>query len=288
MRYSGVVAERDRLAGADHLCWVYDDPLSFTDAARRYLSAGLGRGDRLMCVGTGLAADLRAAGEPFGRLDDLVDRGTLVFLDLDAAYVGDTAGLDPHVQRAFYDAAVRRARENGYQGVRVVAEVTALAGTPTGRSQLVRWEHLADEYIASGAGLAAMCGYRRRALDDDAVAELTAVHPQVHAPRDVPSFQIWFDEQQVVLAGTVDTFGAARLARVLAGSPVSGRAVTMDLGRLEVADVAGCRAIARWGRQLARRGTRLHLAGAPRVVQRTWQLLGLGELAPVTFSEASR
>ena len=60
MRDSGVLDERDPLTEADHLCWVYDDPASFVDAAQRYLSVGLVKGERLLCVGDGIAADLRA------------------------------------------------------------------------------------------------------------------------------------------------------------------------------------------------------------------------------------
>jgi ABC-type transporter Mla MlaB component len=108
----------------------------------------------------------------------------------------------------------------------------------------------------------------------------------VHAPLDRPSFRIWFDDTHVVLSGTVDTFAADRLARVLAASPVPGRTAVLDLSRLETVDVAGCRALAAWARALAGRGVRLRIQSAPRSVVRIWRLLGMDGPAPVTFAGA--
>jgi anti-anti-sigma regulatory factor len=285
VRDCGVLEERDPLTDADHVCWVYDDPESFVDAAQRYLAVGLTKGERLMCVGDGLSADLRSAGEPFGSLDALAARGALTFDSVDETYV-DEGALSPADQWAFYDAAVREARVAGFSGLRVVADVTPLARTARDRARLVQWEHLADEFIASGSGMVALCAYRRSALDPDAVADVTSVHPRVHAPLDRPSFRIWFDGTRVVLAGAVDTFGADRLARVLATSPVSGPTAVLDLSGLETVDVAGCRALATWARALAERGVRLRVQGAPRSVVRIWRLLGLDGSAPVMFAGA--
>ena len=285
MRDSGVLDERDPLTDADHVCWVYDDPASFVHAAQRYLAVGLDNGERLLCVGDGMAAELRAAGEPFGSLDALMARGALSFAEVGATYAHGEP-VDPADQWAFYDAAVRDARAAGYRGLRVVADVTALARTPAGRAGLVQWEHLADEFIASGSGMVAMCAYHRGVLDADAVADVTAVHPHVHAPLERPSFRIWFDDTHVVLSGTVDTFGADRLARILACSPVTGRTAVLDLSQLETVDVAGCRTLAAWARALAARGVRLRIQAAPRSVVRIWRLLGMDGPAPVTFAGA--
>ena len=287
MRDSGVLDERAPLTSADHVCWVYDDPASFVDAAQRYLAVGLARAERLLCVGDGLAAELRAAGEPFGSLDALAARGALGFDSLDGSYA-EGGTLNPLEQRAYYDAAVRDARAAGFTGLRVVAEVTPLARTANGRESLLQWEHLADQFIASGSGMVALCAYRRAALCARSIAEVTAVHPQVHAPLDPPSFGIWFDGAAVVVTGTVDTFACERLARVLATSPASGPTAVLDLSRLEVVDVAGCRTLAAWARALSERAIRLRIENAPRSVMRIWGLLGLDGAAPVTFAGAVR
>jgi anti-anti-sigma regulatory factor len=283
VRDSGVLDAQDPLTHADHVCWVYDHPASFVDAAQRYLADGVERGERLLCIGDDLAAEFRAAGEPFGPLDDLVARGALTFQSVRDAY-DDGRGFSPGGQRAFYDAAVRNARASGHTSLRVVADVTPLARTADGRADLVQWEHLADQFIASGAGMVAMCAYDRVVLEADILADFTTLHPQVHAPLDPPSFRIWFDGRRVALAGAVDTFTADRLARVLATCPVGGPSAVLDLSRLEAVDAAGCRTLAAWVRALAERGVRLRIEDAPPPLPRLWRLLGLEGPAPVSFA----
>jgi ABC-type transporter Mla MlaB component len=136
--------------------------------------------------------------------------------------------------------------------------------------------------------MVAMCAYDRAALQADVLADVTSLHPQVHAPLDPPSFRIWFDGRRVALAGAVDTFAADRLARVLAASPVSRPTAVLDLSRLEGVDAAGCRTLAAWARALAERGVRLRIEDAPRPLLRLWQLLGLEGPAPVSFAEVVR
>ena len=77
---------------------------------------------------------------------------------------------------AFYDAATRRALATGYTGLRVVAEVSALAADPRPRLELVRWEHLADGYVVQGSGFTAMCVYRSD-LPAEALADVAVVAP---------------------------------------------------------------------------------------------------------------
>ena len=108
---------------------------------------------------------------------------------------------------------------------------------------------------------------------------------QVPAREEPPPFRLIRDEGRLAVAGTVDTFGADRLAQLLASSPVVGPAVTLDLRRMEFVDVAGCRAIAAWACDLREHSAQLTLVGASRLVQRMWQLLALAEVAPVTFAE---
>ena len=131
-----------------------------------------------------------------------------------------------------------------------------------------------------------MCAYRAD-LSAEALSEAACNHPLVHAPDGFSAFRVFFDDGRLAVAGSVDTFGADRLARVLASSPVSGTTVPLDLGRVEFIDVAGCRAIATWARELRERSVQVAVVGASRLVQRMWRLLSLTEVAPVTFWEAT-
>lgn len=278
VRAHGRVVEVPEPGPADHVCWVYDDTRDLDAAAAQFLAGGLTRGERILVIGEGMVETLGRTSLPFGGTDALMATGALLVLDLDTAYAG-AAKFTPEQQHAYYDAATRQALGDGFTGLRVAAEISALAADPDSRAHLVRWEHLADDLIARGTGFTAMCAYRGD-LGAQALAEVTAVHPLVRAPEGMPPFQVFHDVERVVLTGSVDTFTAPRLDRVLAESPASRPATVLDLSRLEFVDVAGCRVVARWAAAL---GRPLHVTGSSRLVRRMWQLLGLHAVAPVVF-----
>jgi anti-anti-sigma factor len=275
--------DRPAAAGpADHVCWVYDDPSSFAAVAGRFLAGGLARGERLLFVGEleGIEALSRPT-SPLTGVDELVARGALELVPVERAY--RTGQFDADRQLAFYDELTRRSLAEGYTGLRVVADVTPLAADPRARADLIRWEHRADDFFASGAGMSAMCAYRRDRVDPAVLAEATAVHPQVHSPESVPPFRLWFDDAGLAAAGTLDAYDADLAFRVLLASHVPGPVVRLDLSRVEFIDAAGCRVLARWAQALASRSARLELAGTSRLFRRAWQVLGLDELTDARF-----
>lgn len=50
VRANGSVWMPVGLGPGDHLCWPYDDPDEFIDAALRYVADGLMLGERVLCV----------------------------------------------------------------------------------------------------------------------------------------------------------------------------------------------------------------------------------------------
>ena len=284
MRPSGLL---DRPAGVergDHVCWAYDDDAAFEDAALRFLAEGLARGDRLLWVGDGAEERLRRSSGPLADVDGLTARGTLRVVSVAEGYAA-TGPFAPERQLPFYDAATRRAIDDGYHGLRVVAEITGLATDETQRAQLLRWEHLADDYVAHGPGFSALCAYRCDLLPADAVADVVSVHPLAHTAAPGTGFRLWFDEGALRLGGDVDAFVADRLAGLLAATHVDARVVTLDLAEVAFIDLAGVRAIARWADELAGSDRRLVLSGASRLFRRMWELLEpTGGGAAVSFS----
>jgi anti-anti-sigma factor len=286
VRPHGEVTEIPRAGASDHICWVYDeDDEAFDRAVRRFLAGGLERRERVLVIGNRVIDSIGTPADGFGDAAALLADGALRTLTTAEAY--EAAGeFVPHVQRTFYDDATQEALADGYTGLRVVAEVTALAEDPVGRATLAEWEHLADEYVAQESGFTAMCAYSSR-LSPDALADVASVHPLVHAPAAAPSFQVFFDGPRVALSGSVDTFSADRLARVLASSPVGPGGAVLDLEAVEFMDVAASRVIARWAGDLGIRHLSLEVRGASPLVRRMWQVLGLADVAPVEFSTAA-
>jgi anti-anti-sigma factor len=95
-----------------------------------------------------------------------------------------------------------------------------------------------------------------------------------------------YDEDRVALSGSLDTFSADRLARVLASTPVSGDGAVLDLEDVDFVDVAGSRVIARWAQGLDARSLPLEVRGASPLLRRMWQVLDLARIAPVTFTRS--
>jgi hypothetical protein len=279
VRAHGLVFELPRAGSADHLCWVYDEnDDAFDEALRAFIAGGLERGERLLCVGDALIDRLRG-----DRMDGLIASGTLETLTLTQAYEARQA-FWAEGQLAFYDAAIQRAMDDGYQGLRVIADVTAVAADPARRAELIRWEHLVDEYIARSIGFSAMCTYAS-SLPGEALSAAGSVHPAAHTADAVAPFRIFFDEGRLVLAGSVDSFSAAALASVLACGPVAPEGVVLDVSLLEFLDVAGCRALGRWVRD-ERTGS-VTVNGASPLFRRMWRLMGLDDTSPVTFAGSS-
>jgi hypothetical protein len=269
VRAQGPVEDVPAAASGDHLCWIYEDDADLGAAAREFLTAGLDRGERLLCVG--VPPDVP-------HLDELITRGAVESLDLDEVYAAGP--FDPDRQLAYYDAATRGARDDGYSGLRVLADISDLATDDGQRAQLMRWEQLADGYAVHGAGFSAMCAYRAD-LPHEALADIAAVHPLVHG--EPSAFRLFADQDGIALAGSVDTFCSDRLARALDAAPVAEGGVVLDLTRLEFLDIAACRTLARWAAGLAARSLDLEIAGSSHLFRRMWQLLDLELMAPVTY-----
>src|SRR5215207_5053327 len=131
--------------------------------------------------------------------------------------------------------------------------------------------------------MTALCAYSD-ALPAETLADVTTAHPAAHASPGLARFHVFFDDDALALAGSVDLSDADRLARLLADAP-STAAVVLDVTRLQFVDVAGSRTIGRWARELGGRGVPVELRGASRLFRRVWDVLALHEVASVTFAE---
>ena len=69
MRAHGVLSGFPAAGASDHVCWVYDDDAAFDAAVREFLTGGLDRCERLLCVGERVIDSLRGQLPPFGDVD---------------------------------------------------------------------------------------------------------------------------------------------------------------------------------------------------------------------------
>ncbi|MDQ1695313.1 MAG: hypothetical protein QOJ03_666 [Frankiaceae bacterium] len=270
------------LGTSDHVCWAYEDARDFSRPALRWLADGVALGQRLIYVSGRSRERMRRDVAPLPDVADLLKRGTLQLVCLEDVY-DLSAPMVPEEQLATYAAATDHALADGYTGLRVLAEVTDLVADPARRPAHLRWEHLADEFMAAKP-LAAMCAYRREALGDEVIGDLAAVHPLVHAAAASTPFRLYFEAGRMVLSGSVDAFSSDLLARLLAASHVQSREVVLDVGGLDFIDARGVATLADWGGRLRAGKGGLRLVGASPLLRRIWSVLRLDNVAGISLS----
>jgi anti-anti-sigma regulatory factor len=223
-----------------HTCWSFDDPAAFERHALDYLAAGLAAGERVWYVGPGATEDVArrvtgggASGHAFG---EALRGGAAAVVGLSTAYATG-AIVEPAAQVAAYAAATDQAVADGFAGLRVAADATALVRTPAQLDAFARYEHLVDRYIHAGP-FSAVCGYDRGELGDPAVAALACLHAGTNA--DVP-FRLHAcapADGCAALAGELDASTHELLTAALEHAdlrPVDGELV-FDGGGLRFAD----------------------------------------------------
>ncbi|MFL6138868.1 MAG: MEDS domain-containing protein [Frankiaceae bacterium] len=281
-RRRGATAPADRRR-SDHVCLAFGQRAEFLAAAGAFLTEGATAGEQLMYVSDRPVAEMPDDLASDEALRDLHARGSLSVVHLDEIY-GAGARLRVYEQLAVYSRAAQDALAAGFSGLRVAAEVTRLALGDRSDEVQVRWEHLADELVASRA-LSALCGYDQSVVPARTLGDVAAAHPAVLGDADLAPFRLYFADSRLTLAGAVDAFGADRLARLLRGSHVVDAAsdgpIAVDVAALEFIDARGAYALLRWGLELVAIERRLMLVGASEMFSRIWHALGFDEVAEV-------
>ncbi|MFF5174471.1 MEDS domain-containing protein [Micromonospora sp. NPDC000089] len=271
--------------GPGHVCWTYRDPARFEARAREWLLAGLAAGERVRYVGDTPAPEVLSRWREDPRWRDALDGGAAQVVAVGDAYAGLTVGPEEAV--AVYQALTRSALDDGFTGLRVVADGTTLVGSPARLRAFARYEHLVDRFMRT-APMTAACGYDRRRLDDRTIEELASLHRaadpgatmfHLHAADDA--------DADLVLAGELDTSNQDLFANALRHVDVAssvdadhadyGPAAELVIGAHDLRFVDH-RSLVHLQRHAERRGTtvvlRTGLAPAARLVR----MLGLSRV----------
>ena len=262
------------LRAGDHVCWTYADAADFSAAVLPFLEEGRRLGEHLLLIGSSRPELLRALAPLPGR-DELIAGGQLAVHTTAEAYAACGA-LSPAGQVAAYRGLVEAALARGRTGLRVAADVTALARRgPDGRRQLHVYEQLADAMMGSVA-MTALCLYDA-SLEADVLGPITLLHPGQHAGDQEPLAHLSGRGPSLSLHGEVDVTQADALFHALVdvACDTPGE-VVLDLTDVRFLDIAGARALARATQVLRGAGVRLRLVRVPRVAARCLALFDLG------------
>jgi anti-anti-sigma regulatory factor len=211
-RSAGLVNHVRGLGPHDHVCWAFDDRANFRSRACEFIADGLAQGLRVKYIGGGPEESLLA---DLNRLDDLmgsIGRGALQVSSLEAAYPPGSV-LYPAERFSALTKAVADALTAGFNGLRVVAEVTSLVRTSEQLEAFAAQEHVSDRLMVT-LPYSAMCALNRRELGADSAEALACLHPI--ATRGSTLFRMYTtDNGDLALAGELDASVSAQFTRAL-------------------------------------------------------------------------
>jgi anti-anti-sigma regulatory factor len=262
MRRTGVLDPAERFGLCDHACWAYGSAAERAAAASSWIADGLALGQRAMYVAAAPVDDLTEDLDDVPERDEAIACGALVIADARNLYDLSTP-IDARAQLAVYAAAVEQAIKDGFAGIRVAADITALVADPARRPAHLHWEQFADRYMTEQP-LAPLCLYDRRQIEFPAV-EL--IHP-LAGPTPRPYSLYALGAHESALAGEIDGLTAEPLADAVTALPDDGD--TIEISGLRFLDGYGAWLLqdALHGRRVA--GRPLALRGASPLVRRVW------------------
>jgi anti-anti-sigma factor len=265
-RQARTLSALDALAGGDHVGWIVEQPGDFARLTALCLQQGASAGQKLFFFSPG----------PGGRPQLPIGDGVSV-LDPYVAFLRGGA-LDASVMYAGFRRETSKAIAEGYQGLRVVADMDWLLGPSPSSGQLVAFEQGLDA-VAAETGATIVCAYRRESFPHRDLAGVMCVHPQQlgASPRDL-GFRIWSSgEGRWHLAGQIDVRAAEAFPAAVRTAAQGRASLWLDCTQLRFIDAAGIRALG----QVARgTGISIQLHGASDTLRRCWKLLDWESAAP--------
>lgn len=257
------------LGKSGHVCWGFEQQGAFHQAAVDFLADGLRSGQRLLYLSSEQREVQRAALRPLGDVDRMLERGELSLLHVDEVY-DPTGPIDPEIQLTGYAAQTNQALSHGYTGLRAAADATTLVADPAKREAHVRWESVADRYMASHP-LAALCAYDQNAVPNDLLSDLQCVHPASHnGERRLPFRLSYLAADTLALEGEVDTFSTEDLERMLRIILAESDLTALDLKALDFIDHRGLMTLINYTQEHP-----VPLVNMPAIARRLCELLKL-------------
>jgi anti-anti-sigma regulatory factor len=203
-----------------HACWAYSTDAERARCAREWLTDGLRHGYRAVYVADAPVDDLIAELADVPDRDEALHGGALVVFSTTDLY-DLSAPIDAQAQLAVYIGAVEQALADGFKGLRVAADLTALVEEPARRAAHAHWEQFADRYISQHP-LAPLCLYDTRRVAD--IEAIVGAHP-LQGPAPAPFSLYAAQPHGAALTGEIDLACHSALRELLAGQPASDRVI---------------------------------------------------------------
>jgi anti-anti-sigma factor len=263
------------LVSGQHLCALYQDQ----DERRRLTAAvirgALAAGDRVIYVTPGpydvALALLEAGGIETGRP---LSGGQLLVHSFGDIY-GDLARTDLAQLVATFRAALSQSLAAGFPGLRITGEMGGSPWPSGSLEGLVRWERMVSQILGE-VGIAAICQYDQRQLDEPATAIIAAEHGGVATNGQLLPLALFIASAPppaLRVEGELDLTNGPVLARVIRARLAASPRLRVDLGGVAFADVGSLREIYQIAVGLPA-GGQITLANVTEPVRRVLDLAG--------------
>jgi anti-anti-sigma factor len=251
------------LPGGSHVCWVVDDEAWYGNLAAGYLGEGEDLAQKTVVFGPEGSCHLVALGEI-----------AKTAVDPHAAFL-EGRSLEPQTMFAVFREQSAIARAEGYEGLRVVADMDWLLSASPSSEDIIAFEVLLDHVVAE-LDATVICAYRRSSFDHSTIAGALCVHPLRFGHYEQPQFSLLAQNTDGWrLSGEVDLAGSFAFAAAFAAT--AQEPCILDVTGLDFIDVAGMRTIAETARSTE---VSVQLHGARDTLRRNWQIAGFHEWAP--------
>jgi len=222
-----------------HLCAFHQDQGQLTRIAATFIGQGLAAGDRLLYVTTDEQAEAVLQALPAHVLPrDALAAGQLVVSSFADAY-GPRPLDDLGTAADGFRSAAEESRKQGFPGLRVAAQMEALAPLFGSAEDVIRWERMATG-CKREIGVSSVCLYDADSLDDELAALLVDEHAGVAPEVDetpLASFLAVHEPWGLRILGEVDISNRDILHRTLLSRAAVQPQMHLDLEGLRFADV---------------------------------------------------
>lgn len=273
-RQVGELSEPFGLGPGAHVCCAVSSSEQFEAWAARCLREGAAAGQKLF----------RVISQAHPRPEAM--HGEVTIIDPGGLEPNGSRELTPETMFAMYRRVAAKAREEGFKGIRVVADMRWTLAHPSLLPHLTDFELRLDEVIAE-LDATVVCVY---GLSDEPrlLADMVAVHPVTSGvPLHDPGFRIWnLDRGMWQVAGEIDESNVDLFRRALSATLANGPVRRLRCGGLRFVSAAGIRALSSVGQAQPDHG--LVIQDASAMLRRCWAIFGLdGGLPQVGFESST-
>ncbi|WP_306211518.1 MEDS domain-containing protein [Actinoplanes sp. RD1] len=266
----------DRLAPGDHACLTFSDGEERLDILAAFVSAGLRRGERVLCFTDAVDVDdLRAEFVQRG-----VDAGAELSVLRSDRLWGGGSGPDAATMVELLAGELQSALRQGHAGLRFTADMCWAARPQVNAEQLLVFENEVGRLFEGGL-VTAVCEYDRESFDPVTLGYAARVHPRRVAAtvyHEDPVLRICRQHVPpgVRVAGELDYTSAQALSEALAEAVRLDVDVHLNLSSLGFIDAGAAAVILRTAAGLPPQRRMVVVCGQP--VERTLTVAGAADV----------